>query len=105
MKIFNRTNIGWLVLIILTYIAIEGLTFVGIIDPFYEIRVVNIFINIILAVGFNLIVGFSGHLSLGHAGFMSLGAYMTGFLLNYMLNITGFIISIIEIVRASCSSS
>lgn len=95
MKIFNRTNIGWLVLIILTYIAIEGLTFVGIIDPFYEITVVNIFINIILAVGLNLIVGFSGQLSLGHAGFMAIGAYMTGILLNYMPNQTGFIISII----------
>src|SRR5699024_1621978 len=87
---------GWLVLIILTYLAIEGLTFVGIIDPFYEITVVNIFINIILAVGLNLIVGFSGQLSLGHAGFMAIGANMTGIVLNIMPNQTGFSIRFIS---------
>lgn len=94
MKIFNRTNIGWLILIILSYVILEGLTFFGIIDPFYEITVVNIFINIILAVGLNLIVGFSGQLSLGHAGFMAIGAYTTGIMLNKMPTSTGFVMSI-----------
>jgi|SRR5699024_1887691 len=94
MKNFNRTNIGWLVLIILSYLILEGLTQVGIIDPFYEITVVNIFINIILAVGLNLIVGFSGQLALGHAGFMAIGAYATGILLGKMPSTFGFIISI-----------
>lgn len=95
MKIINRTNIGWLILIILTYVILEGLTFVGIIDPFYEITVVNIFINIILAVGLNLIVGFSGQLSLGHAGFMAIGAYATGILLSNIPSTGGFVISIL----------
>ena len=95
MKILNRTNLGWIVSIILTYLLLELLTWVGIIDPFYEITVVNIFIDIILAVGLNLIVGFSGQLALGHAGFMALGAYATGVLLQNMANMTGFILSIL----------
>ena len=95
MKIFNRTNIGWIVLIVLTYLILEGLTWAGIIDPFYEITVVNIFINIILAVGLNLVVGFSGQLALGHAGFMAIGAYATGVLLTNMISTAGFIMSIL----------
>ena len=95
MKIFNRTNIGWIILIVLTYLILEGLTWAGIIDPFYEITVVNIFINIILAVGLNLVVGFSGQLALGHAGFMAIGAYATGVLLTNMISTAGFIMSIL----------
>jgi branched-chain amino acid transport system permease protein len=95
MKIFNRTNIGWIILIVLTYLILEGLTWAGIIDPFYEITVVNIFINIILAVGLNLVVGFSGQLALGHAGFMAIGAYATGVLLTNMMSTAGFIMSIL----------
>ena len=42
----------------------------------YEQRiVVNIGINMILAVSLNLVNGFTGQFSLGHAGFMSIGAY------------------------------
>lgn len=95
MKVFNRTNVGWIVLIVLTYLILEGLTWAGIIDPFYEITVVNIFINIILAVGLNLVVGFSGQLALGHAGFMAIGAYATGVLLTNMMSTAGFIMSIL----------
>lgn len=95
MKMFNRTNTGWVISIVLVYLVLEGLTWAGIIDPFYEITVVNIFINIILALGLNLIVGFSGQLTLGHAGFMAIGAYATGILLGNMPNIAGFAISIL----------
>lgn len=95
MKIFNRTNAGWLVLVLLVFLGLEGLTSAGIIDPFYEITVVNIFINIILAVGLNLIVGFSGQLALSHAGFMAIGAYTTGVLLRNMPSVLGFILSIL----------
>jgi len=95
MKIFKRTNMTWLILIVLTYLLLEFLTSVGIIDPFYEITVVNIFINIILAVGLNLIVGFSGQLALGHAGFMALGAYATGIILVNNPNFGGFVLSIL----------
>ncbi len=39
--------------------------------------VVNIGVNMILAVSLNLINGFTGQFSLGHAGFMAVGAYST----------------------------
>lgn len=95
MKKFNRTNIGWIILIVLMFLSLEGLTSAGIIDPFYEITVVNIFINIILAVGLNLVVGFSGQLSLGHAGFMAIGAYATGIILKMIPSTPGFLLSIL----------
>lgn len=95
MRKLNRTNIGWTVLIVLVFLSLEGLTSAGIIDPFYEITVVNIFINIILAVGLNLVVGFSGQLALGHAGFMAIGAYATGILLRTMPSTAGFVVSIL----------
>lgn len=95
MKKFNRTNIGWIILIVLMFLSLEGLTAAGIIDPFYEITVVNIFINIILAVGLNLVVGFSGQLSLGHAGFMAIGAYATGIILKMIPSTPGFLLSIL----------
>lgn len=95
MKKMNRTNAGWLVLVILVFLSLTGLTSAGIIDPFYEITVVNIFINIILAVGLNLIVGFSGQLSLGHAGFMAIGAYATGIILKMIPSTPGFLLSIL----------
>ena len=101
MKIFKKTNAWWFVLIVLVYLSLEGFIHLGIIDPFYEITVVEIFINIILAVGLNLIVGFSGQLTLGHAGFMALGAYTTGIFLAEMPDITGFIMSILAGVLIS----
>ena len=95
MKKINKTNISWLVLVILTFSMLVFLTSTGIIDPFYEMTMVNILINIILAVGLNLIVGFSGQLALGHAGFMAIGAYATGIILKIVPSSLGFVGSII----------
>ena len=47
----------------------------GVINRYYEGLLINIGINIILAVSLNLVTGFLGQLVLGHAGFMSVGAY------------------------------
>ncbi|HZZ59539.1 MAG TPA: branched-chain amino acid ABC transporter permease, partial [Opitutaceae bacterium] len=45
------------------------------IDPYYLEVLINIGINVILAVSLNLVNGYTGQFSLGHAGFMSVGAY------------------------------
>lgn len=95
MKKFNRTNASWTILILLVFLTLAGFISAGIIDPFYEITLVNILINIILAVGLNLIVGFSGQLSLGHAGFMAIGAYATGIILKMIPSTLGFLLSIL----------
>lgn len=44
-------------------------------NPYFSIVVINIGINIILAVSLNLVNGYTGQFSLGHAGFMAVGAY------------------------------
>lgn len=44
-------------------------------NPYFSIVVINIGINIILAVSLNLVNGYTGQFSLGHAGFMAIGAY------------------------------
>lgn len=47
----------------------------GKLSPYYEINLILIGINIIMAVSLNLINGFTGQFSIGHAGFMAIGAY------------------------------
>ena len=49
-------------------------------NPFYELNLILIGINIILAVSLNLIIGFTGQLAIGHAGFMAVGAYTSAIL-------------------------
>ena len=72
-----KQSMGWLAMLLLTYIGLQGAIYFGIITAFYEITLVSILINIILAVGLNLVIGISGQFSLGHAGFMAIGAYST----------------------------
>ena len=72
----------WGVVIIL--IAIFPLTIllprVGIINPYIELVLKYIGINIILAVSLNLVNGYMGEFSVGHAGFMAIGAYAASLL-------------------------
>ena len=58
-----------------TFAALQGFIFTGIIGPFWELNIILICINIILAVSLNLINGYTGQFSIGHAGFMAVGAY------------------------------
>ena len=46
-----------------------------IIGQFWQLNIILVCINIILAVSLNLINGYTGQFSLGHAGFMAIGAY------------------------------
>lgn len=48
-----------------------------IIGPYWQLNLVLIGINIILATSLNLINGFTGQFSIGHAGFMAVGAYLS----------------------------
>jgi branched-chain amino acid transport system permease protein len=43
--------------------------------PYQTIVLINVGVNVILAVSLNVVNGFTGQFSLGHAGFMSVGAY------------------------------
>jgi branched-chain amino acid transport system permease protein len=67
----------WLYLV-LGLVGVYALSFVVAGLGGYDERiVVNIGINMILAISLNLINGHTGQFSLGHAGFMSVGAYTT----------------------------
>ena len=57
------------------FAGLQGAIFTGIIGPFWELNIILICINIILAVSLNLINGYTGQFSIGHAGFMAVGAY------------------------------
>ncbi len=52
-----------------------GLMSAGMMDRYYKGILMNVFINVILAVSLNLTTGLLGQIALGHAGFMSIGAY------------------------------
>lgn len=74
-QLFNMKNLKSAAVVVLLYGLIQLLISVNILDDYYQITLVTICINVILAVSLNLIAGFTGQFSLGHAGFMSIGAY------------------------------
>src|SRR5204863_6963783 len=51
--------------------------------PFAVKLLMDIGINVILAVSLNLVNGFTGQFSLGHAGFMAVGGYAAGAITYY----------------------
>ncbi|MDS1029848.1 branched-chain amino acid ABC transporter permease [Bacillota bacterium LX-D] len=70
------------ILIAVILLAIYGAIYFAInvaqiIDPYQQVSLFLMGINIIAAVSLNLIVGFTGQLALGHAGFMAIGAYVS----------------------------
>jgi branched-chain amino acid transport system permease protein len=57
-------------------VAVPVLLAVQALAPAYPaIVLVNLFVNVVLAVSLNVVNGFTGQFSLGHAGFMSIGAF------------------------------
>ena len=77
------------------YFALFGLYNGGAINIFTDAIIVNIGINIMLAVSLNLIIGFSGQFSLGHAGFMAIGAYASAIITSQMPTAGGFVLALI----------
>jgi branched-chain amino acid transport system permease protein len=61
---------------LVVYAIIQALITFGVIGQFWQLNIILIGINIILAVSLNLINGFTGQFSIGHAGFMAVGAYL-----------------------------
>lgn len=95
MKQFNKYNAGWLAFALVIYVVVQSLIQADILDYYYQITLMNICIDIILALGLNLIIGFTGQFSLGHAGFMSIGAYCCAIMTLKMPNLTGLLIGLL----------
>lgn len=62
------------------YGVVQTLIQLDLIGPFWQLNIILICINIILASSLNLINGFTGQFSIGHAGFMAVGAYVSAVL-------------------------
>ena len=61
---------------VVIFAVLQGLMVAEVIGPFWELNLVLIGINIILASSLNMINGFTGQFSIGHAGFLAVGAYV-----------------------------
>lgn len=55
-------------------------TTLGLVDPYYQLVLLFVGINIILSASLNLVNGYMGEFSCGHAGFMAVGAYVSSVL-------------------------
>lgn len=95
MKDNKKAIFLWIILTIGIYCLVEALVQVGVLNRYYQITLITICINIILAVGLNLIIGVAGQFSLGHAGFMSIGAYTCAIVLLKMPSAMGLAIGIV----------
>lgn len=77
MKAVTKKDFKVLGLCVLVYAIVEGLLQTNFIGSFWELNLILIAINIIMAASLNLINGYTGQFSLGHAGFMAVGAYVS----------------------------
>ena len=77
MRKIVKKDLGILGLCVATFAVLQALISLNFIDPFWELNIILIGINIKLAAGLNLINGYTGQFSLGHAGFMAVGAYVS----------------------------
>ena len=75
MNSVRKFDLKALVAAILLFAVIQGLLAAEVIGPFWELNLVLIGINVILASSLNMINGFTGQFSIGHAGFLAVGAY------------------------------
>src|ERR1700691_1245913 len=71
-----RTTLAGFLFFLFLFALIGERPFLAHLAYYYDI-LINIGINIILAVSLNLVNGYTGQFSLGHAGFMSVGAYLS----------------------------
>lgn len=79
-KIFNPRTILTVSVLGFLYASVQYSIVTEQINPYYEINLLLMGINIIMAVSLNLINGFTGQFSIGHAGFMAVGAYTSAIL-------------------------
>ncbi len=76
MNNMRKEDLKLLALGLVLFAILQTLIQVEIIPPYWQLNIVLICINIILASSLNLINGFTGQFSIGHAGFMAVGAYV-----------------------------
>ena len=76
MNILQKNDLKMLIVALVIYGIIMGLTSAGMLNAFWQLNLIFAGLNIILVASLNLINGYTGQFSLGHAGFMAVGAYV-----------------------------
>ena len=76
MKYLRKNDCIMLVFSVVLFAVLQLLITERILSSFWQLNLLIIGINIILAASLNLINGYTGQFSLGHAGFMAVGAYV-----------------------------
>jgi branched-chain amino acid transport system permease protein len=72
-------------LLVLGLILSFAIPMLGLVNEYYQLVMMYVGINIILATSLNLINGYMGEFSVGHAGFMAVGAYISALLTRYLI--------------------
>lgn len=75
MNTLRKKDLRAIIISLIIFAVVQGLISGDVLDPFWELNIIVICINIIMSVSLNLINGYTGQFSLGHAGFMAIGAY------------------------------
>lgn len=65
-------------------LAMIGLVFDQVFNPYIQQTLDLVLVNIILAMSLNLVNGYTGQFSLGHAGFMAIGAYTSAYMSTHL---------------------
>ena len=76
MKQLQKNDLIMLAAGLILFAVLQGLIAGRVLNSFWQLNILVIGINIIMAVSLNLINGYTGQFSLGHAGFMAVGAYV-----------------------------
>lgn len=104
MNSLRKADLKMIIFSLIIFAALQGLISGNFLDPFWQLNIIVICINIIMSVSLNLINGYTGQFSLGHAGFMAIGAY-TGAVLSVNFHVpfaAGLIIAFIAAAIVGC---
>ena len=76
MNSIRKWDLTMLIFGLIVYGAIQAMISEKIIGSFWQLNIILICVNVIMAASLNLINGYTGQFSIGHAGFMAVGAYV-----------------------------
>ncbi|MCI6097612.1 MAG: branched-chain amino acid ABC transporter permease, partial [Selenomonadaceae bacterium] len=73
MNLMRKNDLIMLGLSLVLFAVLQALISTRVLSSFWELNLIVIGINVIMAASLNLINGYTGQFSLGHAGFMAVG--------------------------------
>lgn len=100
----NLKNMKLVIAALIFYVAVQVLSYVGILNGYFMVIINRSLVFVILAVSLNLINGITGQFSLGHMGFAAVGAYISGTLTTLLFKLSpaiplhglGFLLAILS---------